>query len=105
MGATYGKIFKITIFGESHSESIGIVLDGVPSGIELDFEEIKSEMRRRAPGKNAFSTPRREDDLPEIQSGIFNGKTCGTPICAIIKNTNTITSNIYPVVLSKKGSK
>lgn len=99
MGATYGKIFKITIFGESHSESIGIVLDGVPSGIELDFEEIKSEMGRRAPGKNAFSTPRCEDDLPEIQSGIFNGKTCGTPICAIIKNTNTRSKDYEPDVL------
>lgn len=99
MGATYGNIFKVTIFGESHSEAIGVVLDGIPSGIELDFEEIKTEMARRAPGQNAFSTPRSEADLPEIQSGVFEGKTCGTPICAVIKNTNTRSKDYEPEIL------
>ncbi len=89
MAATYGNLFRVTIFGESHSEAIGVVLDGVPDGIELDFDEIKFEMARRAPGKNDFSTPRIEADEPLIQSGIWEGKTTGTPICAIIRNTNT----------------
>ena len=60
MASTYGKIFKVTIFGESHSNAIGAVLDSVPSGVALDFDEIKAEMARRAPGKNRFSTSRVE---------------------------------------------
>ncbi len=99
MSATYGKIFKITIFGESHSESIGVILDGVPSGVELDMDEILKEMQRRAPGKNCFSTPRAEDDIPQIQSGYFKGKTTGTPLCAIIKNTNTRSKDYTPEFL------
>lgn len=89
MSSSYGKIFKITLFGESHSAGIGVVIDGVPSGVELDMDEIMFEMSRRAPGKNEFSTPRDERDTPEILSGVFDGKTTGTPICAIIRNNNT----------------
>ncbi|MBR4890992.1 MAG: chorismate synthase [Clostridia bacterium] len=99
MSATYGKIFKITIFGESHSESIGVILDGIPSGLELDMDEILKEMQRRAPGKNSFSTTRAEGDVPEIQSGYFEGKTTGTPLCAIIKNTNTRSKDYAPDLL------
>ena len=96
MANSYGKLFKITLFGESHSAAIGVVVDGVPSGVELDMEEILFEMSRRSPGKDAFSTPRKESDIPEIVSGVFNGKTTGTPICAIIKNNNTRSKDYNP---------
>ena len=99
MGATYGNLFKITIFGESHSSAIGVVIDGVPAGATLDFDEIEREMARRAPGKNAFSTPRTEKDIPQIQSGVFEGKTTGTPICALILNTNTRSKDYTPEIL------
>lgn len=99
MAATYGNLFKITIFGESHSQAIGVVLDGVPAGIELDFDEIDREMARRAPGQNKFSTPRAEADQPMINSGVFEGKTTGTPICAVILNTNTRSKDYTPEVL------
>jgi len=89
MSNSYGKLFKISLSGESHSEAIAIILDGVPSGVELDMEKISFEMSRRAPGNNVFSTPRKEADIPKILSGVFNGKTTGTPICAVIPNTNT----------------
>ena len=99
MSSSYGKIFKIALFGESHSAGIGVVIDGVPSGVELDMDEIMFEMSRRAPGKNDFSTPRNENDIPEILSGVFDGKTTGTPICAIIRNTNTISKDYNPEIL------
>ncbi|MDE6189359.1 MAG: chorismate synthase [Clostridia bacterium] len=89
MGAVWGNKIKITIFGESHSEAIGIVVDGLPSGVNLDMEEVKREMARRAPNGGEFSTPRKEADEVEIVSGYFDGKTTGTPLCGIIKNTNT----------------
>lgn len=76
------------MFGQSHSESIGCVLDGVPAGEKIDFDALYAFMRRRAPG-DRFSTPRKEADFPKIVSGIVEGVTCGAPICAIIDNTNT----------------
>ena len=80
---------KYTIFGESHGPAIGVTLTGVPSGVELDMDFILSEMARRRPGQNALSTARNEADIPEILSGVFEGKTIGTPLCAIIRNTDT----------------
>lgn len=88
MGNSIGKNFKITIFGESHGESIGVVIDGIPPGISLDFDEIVYEMNRRRPGKNKISTSRVEKDKVEIQSGYFNDKTTGSALCGIIKNKN-----------------
>ena len=88
MSSTWGNNIKISIFGESHSEAIGVTIDGLEPGVEIDMEEIAFEMSRRAPGKNEMSTPRQEKDVPEIISGFFNGKTTGTPLCAVIKNTN-----------------
>ncbi|MBR3836184.1 MAG: chorismate synthase [Clostridia bacterium] len=88
MSCSFGEKFKITIFGQSHSEAIGVVIDGVPAGITLDNERIADFMARRAPGKTAYSTKRNESDTPEIISGIVDGVTCGTPICAIIKNSD-----------------
>lgn len=89
MSSTYGKNLKLTIFGESHGSAVGMTLDGTPAGLPVDFEELQSFLNRRAPGQNEWSTPRKEDDKPEFLSGITNGVTCGTPIDAIIKNTNT----------------
>ena len=78
-----------TIFGESHGPAIGVVLEGVPSGLVVDMDFIRAELQRRAPGQNALSTARREADEPEILSGVFEGRTTGTPLCAVIRNTDT----------------
>ena len=80
---------RYTIFGESHGPAIGVTLTGVPAGLELDMEEIGQELARRAPGKNAWSTARKEADQPEILSGVFEGRTTGAPLCAVIANTDT----------------
>ena len=89
MASDFGKKVKITIFGQSHSEAIGVVIDGLPVGEEIDLNEVEKFMKRRAPGQNAWSTPRKEADMPRVVSGLFEGKTCGAPVCAIIENTNT----------------
>lgn len=89
MSSNFGEKVKITIFGQSHSEAIGVVIDGLPVGEEIDMEQVQQFMERRAPGRNAYSTPRKEGDVPRVVSGLFEGKTCGAPICAIIENTNT----------------
>ena len=80
---------KYTIFGESHGPAIGITLTGVPAGLELDWEAIRFEMARRAPGKSAVTTARREADEVQVLSGLFEGKTTGAPLCAVIENTDT----------------
>lgn len=80
---------KYVIFGESHGPAIGVTLTGVPAGLELDMEEIRREMARRSPGKSALSTARKEADEPNILSGVFEGKTTGAPLCAVIANTDT----------------
>lgn len=80
---------KYTIFGESHGPAIGVVLTGVPAGLELDLDAVRAELARRAPGKNALSTARKEADEPEILSGLFEGRTTGAPLCAMIRNTDT----------------
>lgn len=84
----WGNNIKLSIFGESHGNAIGINIDNLPPGFPLDMEEIMREMRRRAPGKNNLSTARKESDVPEILSGYFEGKTTGTPLCAIIRNSD-----------------
>lgn len=89
MSSTWGNNIIISIFGESHGRAIGITMDGLPPGITLDLEEIKVEMNRRAPGKDTISTTRSEKDEFQILSGYFNQRTTGTPLCAIIENTNT----------------
>ncbi len=87
-GNTFGNVFKITTFGESHGVALGGVIDGCPSGITLDFEAIQEEMMRRKPGQSAIVTQRKEPDQVKFLSGIFEGKTTGTPIGFIIENTN-----------------
>ncbi|WP_186428635.1 chorismate synthase [Clostridium sp. BSD9I1] len=88
MSGVWGSKIKYSIFGESHGEAIGITIDGLQPGIELNLEEINREMRRRAPGKNKLSTPRQEKDEFDILSGYFNNKTTGTPLCVVIRNSD-----------------
>lgn len=89
MGSTWGTALKISIFGESHGTGIGVVLDSFPAGIEYDEPFILRELERRAPGRNKQSTARQEADYPHILSGIYEGKTTGAPICAMMQNTDT----------------
>lgn len=93
MSATWGKNFRVTIFGESHGDCIGVVIDGIPSGTVIDIEYINREMKRRAPGQNKISTLRKEDDTVEIISGIFEGRTTGAPFTIIIKNRDHISKD------------
>lgn len=79
---------SVSIFGESHGAGIGVVLDGLPAGEVIDFDRVLTFMARRAPKKDGISTRRNEKDFPEILSGYFNGKTTGTPLCAVIRNTD-----------------
>ena len=88
MSATYGETVRLTIFGESHGKGIGLVLDGVPAGTPVDEDFIRSEMARRAPGQNLMSTQRKETDAFIIESGVFEGRAAGTPICVLIPNSD-----------------
>ena len=85
-GNTFGKIFKITTWGESHGFGLGCIIDGVPADIKLDEKYIQTFLDKRKPGQSKFTTQRKEDDKVEILSGVFNGKTTGTPISLLIKN-------------------
>ena len=87
-GSTFGNIFKITTWGESHGKALGVVIDGCPAGVPLDDEMIQTYLDRRKPGQTKISTPRKEDDKVEILSGIFEGYTTGTPISLIVHNTS-----------------
>lgn len=98
--SSWGNKVKISIFGESHGAGIGVVIDGVPSGVKLDMDEILLNMGRRAPGKDKAATPRKEADTPNILSGILNDTTTGAPICCVIENTNT-RSGDYGNLLTK----
>lgn len=89
----YGENIKLNIFGQSHSAAIGMCLEGVPAGFELDFAELQSFMDRRAPGKSPLSTARKESDVPEFLSGLKENVTCGVPITAIIRNTDVKASD------------
>ena len=87
-GSTYGTLFKITTWGESHGKGIGVVIDGCPSGLTLAEDDIQLFLNRRKPGQTNFSTPRKEDDKVTILSGVFEGKTTGTPISLWVENTS-----------------
>lgn len=87
-GNIFGTLFRLTTFGESHGEAIGGVIDGCPAGVEIDLEEIQKEMARRKPGQSSIVTQRKESDTVKILSGIFEGKTTGTPIGFVIENDN-----------------
>lgn len=87
-GSSYGNLFRITTFGESHGQSLGVIVDGCPAGLALSNEEIQTFLDRRRPGQSVFSTPRKEADTVSILSGVFEGKTTGTPIAMSVSNTN-----------------
>ena len=86
MGNTFGHLFRITTFGESHGGGVGVVIDGCPPRLEISVEEIQAELNRRRPGQSKITTPRNEADQCEILSGIFDGKTTGTPIALLVRN-------------------
>jgi chorismate synthase len=85
-GNSFGTLFRVTTFGESHGEGIGVVIDGCPSGLKLDFELIQRDLDRRKPGQSKITTQRKESDQAQFLSGLFEGKTTGAPIAAFIKN-------------------
>lgn len=87
-GSSFGKLFTISTWGESHGKAVGVVVDGCPAGIYLSEEDIQIDLDKRKPGKSVFSTPRKESDKVEILSGVFEGKTTGTPISLIVFNNN-----------------
>lgn len=100
MSATWGRKVKMTIFGESHGPAIGLVVDGLPAGLEVDEAFLRSEMERRAPGRNKLGTARQEKDAFIIQSGVFEGHTSGTPLCALIPNSDQHSGD-YKILQSK----
>lgn len=92
-GSSFGNLFRITTWGESHGKALGVVIDGCPSGLSLEAQDIQVFLDRRKPGKTAISTPRKEADEVEILSGVFEGKTTGTPISLLIPNTSQKSSD------------
>lgn len=93
MSSMIGENIKLSIFGESHGAAIGTVIDGLPAGEPIDFNEIAAQMARRAPGRDKTTTARRESDIPEILSGVVDGHTTGTPLCVVIRNSDTHSSD------------
>ena len=89
MSSSCGENLRLTIFGQSHSPAIGMTLEGLPAGLKLDMDRLQRFLERRAPGRNAYSTARKEADAPEFLSGLKENVTCGAPLTAIIRNTNT----------------
>ena len=87
-GNTFGKLFTVTTFGESHGPAIGAVVDGCPPGLSLTEEDLQTDLDRRKPGQSRYTTQRREDDVVKILSGVFEGQTTGTPIGLLIENTD-----------------
>ena len=86
MSNSYGTLFKISTFGESHGPAIGVIIDGCPAGLQIDESYIQSELDRRKPGQSKITTQRKEDDTFKILSGVFEGKSTGTPIAIVIEN-------------------
>ena len=97
MSSIYGENIHISIFGQSHSAAIGVAIDGIPAGLAIDTDALNAFRRRRAPGQNEYSTASREADEPEFLSGIADGHTCGAPIAAIIRNTDTRSRDYDPI--------
>lgn len=86
MSSEFGKLLRVSVFGQSHGTAIGVNMDGLPAGEAIDLEELQRFLDRRKPGQNAFSTHRKETDIPRFLSGLEDGKTCGAPLCAILEN-------------------
>lgn len=116
MSDSFGQRYRVSIFGESHGPAIGVLVEGIPAGFAIDLEDIQRELKRRAPGQNKLSTPRVERDEIEILSGVYSGVTTGSAICAMIRNTNTLSKDYskfkevmrpgqadYPAYMKYKG--
>ena len=88
MGSIFGRVFRVSTFGESHGAVVGCIIDGCPSMLELSSDDIQFQLDRRRPGQNSLTTPRDEADACEILSGVYEGKTLGTPICVVVRNKN-----------------
>lgn len=93
ISSSFGNNLKITIFGGSHEDHIGVTMEGLPSGVEIDFDRMQTFLNRRAPGNSIFTTPRKEADIPIVRSGLADGKTTSEPLTLIIENTNTRSSD------------
>lgn len=103
-GSGFGKLFRITSFGESHGAAIGGIIEGIPSGVSLDLSAIQYELNRRKPGQSAIVTQRKESDNFQILSGIFEGKTTGTPLAFVIENTNQRSEDYDEMALAFRPS-
>ena len=86
MGNTFGKLFRVNTFGESHGGAVGVILDGCPPKLEIDIDKIQQDLDRRKPGQSKITTPRNEPDKIEVLSGLVDSKTLGTPIALLVKN-------------------
>ncbi|BAZ67375.1 MAG: chorismate synthase [Pelatocladus maniniholoensis HA4357-MV3] len=104
MGNTFGHLFRITTFGESHGGGVGVVIDGCPPQLEISTEEIQIELDRRRPGQSKITTPRKEEDKCEILSGVFEGKTLGTPIAILVRNKDTRSQDYDEMALKYRPS-
>ncbi|MCR4818099.1 MAG: chorismate synthase [Fretibacterium sp.] len=100
MSSEFGRNIRVSVFGQSHGRAIGVLIDGLPAGELLDEEELAAFMARRRPGKDALSTARHEADIPAFLSGVKDGRTCGSPLCAVIENKDTRSSD-YDELLDK----
>src|SRR5450756_127758 len=83
MSSEFGKLLRISIFGQSHGAAVGVVMDGLPAGERIDLQEVEAFLQRRSPGKTDLTSARSESDLPEILSGLVDQTTCGAPLCAV----------------------
>lgn len=101
MSSTYGEKIKISVFGESHGNGIGVVIDGLPAGVKIDMDKVLVQMSRRAPGKDKTATPRKESDLPKVLSGMLGDTLTGAPLCAVIEiqTQKAATTAIFSIVL------
>ena len=104
MSSMTGNKIKISVFGQSHSKGIGVVIDGLPAGKKIDMGKVLAFMDRRAPGKNSLSTGRKESDTPEILSGLVNGVTCGAPLCMVIYNENQHSADYNNIIDTPRPS-
>ncbi|MBD2093076.1 chorismate synthase [Microcoleus sp. FACHB-1515] len=104
MGSTFGHLFRVTTFGESHGGGVGVVIDGCPPRLEISTEEIQVELDRRRPGQSKITTPRKEADRCEILSGVFEGKTTGTPIAILVRNQDARSQDYDDVALKYRPS-
>ncbi|MDR2501682.1 MAG: chorismate synthase [Oscillospiraceae bacterium] len=96
MNSTWGRKYRLSVFGESHGKGVGVVIDGLPAGFAVDFDAVSAELSRRAPGRDETSTPRRESDRFEVFSGIMDGKTTGAPLMAMTRNADTRSGDYTP---------